>query len=139
MRIFSKRCLFLDIVSHCYNLTFYHQGIQMNRPGRLGAEFPDNLFNTWLDYRESLGQSRADVIREVNTRLDRKYDNDRFYRWKKQKMTVAEPVVIHFIYPELHKVLQWFFTNQGFPVKGIDFGVLAAAIRPAVKAIDTDS
>lgn len=108
---------------------------KQEQPGK-NADFPENLFNTWLDYKESQGLSRADVIRSVNERLDRKYDNDRFYRWKKQKMTVAEPVMIEFIYPELAETLEWYFKEQGFPVKGIDFQKLADAVRPAIKLKD---
>jgi len=105
---------------------------RQEHPGR-NTDFPENLFNTWLDYKESQGLSRADVIRSVNEKLERKYDNDRFYRWKKQRMTVAEPLVIEFIYPELAETLHWYFSQQGFPTKGIDFQKLADAVRPAVK------
>lgn len=107
----------------------------MPKPGK-EADFPLNLFNTWLDYRESLGQSRADVIREVNSVLDRKYDNDRFYKWKKQLLTVPESVILTFIEPELPDALKWFFKANGLPAKGIDFELLAQAVKPPVKDIE---
>lgn len=123
-----------NIVQNGYNPGDFHQkGTLVMQPGPQGAEFPDNLFNTWLDYRESLGQSRADVIRELNRVLDRKYDNDRIYKWKKQKFTVAEAVMLQFVRPELPDVLRWFFNLHGYPIKGVDFEHLAAAISPAVK------
>lgn len=128
-----------NIVSTCYNpVDINKKGNSMMQPGPQGSDFPDNLFNTWLDYRESKGQSRADIIREVNAVLGRKYDNDRFYKWKKQRMTVAEPVVLQFINPELPEVLQWFYQSKGYPIKGVDFQTLAAAIRPAVKDLSEE-
>ncbi len=128
-----------NIVQYCYNSGVNHKkGILIMQPGPQGAEFPSNLFNTWLDYRESKGQSRADIIREVNAALGRKYDNDRFYKWKKQKLTVAEPVVLQFINPELPAVLKWFYKTSGYPVKGIDFQALADAIRPAIKDLSLE-
>lgn len=102
------------------------------------AEFPQNLFNTWLDYHEARGNSRADMIRTANEMLGRNYDNNSFFKWKKQRTTVSELVVINFIYPELPAVLQWLFEQQGYPTKGVDFEFLAAAVRPAVKLTTTD-
>jgi hypothetical protein len=108
------------------------RGADYMSPG-MKAEFPQNLFNTWLDYKESQGFNRAEVIRTVNDKVDRKYNNDRFYRWKKQRATVAELVIINFVYPDLPAVLEWFFKDQGYPVKGIDFDHLAGAVRPPIK------
>ena len=109
-----------------------NRGAEYMTPG-MKADFPQNLFNTWLDYKESQGLKRAEVIRAVNEMVDRKDDNDRFYRWKKQRAAVAEIVVINVIYPELAAVLEWFFNEQGYPTKGIDFEFLAGAVRPPVK------
>lgn len=109
-------------------------GAAMAKPSR-EVEFPLNLFNTWLDYRESLGQSRADVIREMNEVLDRKYDNDRFYKWKKQLLTVPEHVILSFIEPELPEALKHLFKVYGMPTRGIDFDFLAESVKPPVKDI----
>lgn len=97
------------------------------KPGK-DATFPMNLFNTWLDYRESQGFSRAEVIREVNQKLKKNYYNERFYKWKKQIATVPEQVVTEFIEPELPQALRWFFNQQGFSMRGVDFDVLAQMI-----------
>lgn len=123
-----------NIVPCCYNKSSINSESSIMQPGN----YPNSLFKTWLDYRiEHLGQTRADVIREVNEKLDRKYDNDRFYKWLKTVMTVAEPVVIHFIEPELPDVLQWYFEKNNLNTKGIDFKELAEIVTPSIKNIRT--
>jgi hypothetical protein len=97
------------------------------KPGK-DATFPSNLFNTWLDYRESLGFSRAEVIREVNQKLKKNYYNERFYKWKKQIATVPSQVLKDIVEPELPQALRWFFSQQGFPMREIDFDALAQMI-----------
>ena len=77
------------------------------QPGRKGkTEFPENLFNTWMDYRSAQGHSRADIIREINIKLGRKYDNDRVYKWKHQKLPVPSSIIQNFIFTELVDVLK---------------------------------
>ena len=97
------------------------------RPGK-NATFPSNLFNTWLDYRESQGFSRADIIREVNQKLQKSYYNERFYKWKKELATVPKQVITEFIEPELPHVLEWFFECKGYPMQGVNFKALARLI-----------
>ncbi|MGH1472691.1 MAG: hypothetical protein ACRBCS_16030 [Cellvibrionaceae bacterium] len=97
------------------------------------SDFPKNIFNTWLDYRQSLGQSRADVIREVNLRLDRKYDNGRFYKWKKQTAAVPDDILIHFVFPQMVDVLGYVFKTNNFPKNNIDLKLLGDLLSPPVK------
>lgn len=105
-----------------------------NMPGKTkDVDFPECLFNTWLDYREAQGQTRADVIREVNAALDRRYDNNAFYRFKKRQKSVSDSVILKFVEPELGSALRWWFNENGYPIKGIDFDHLAAAIAPPIK------
>lgn len=104
------------------------------KPGK-STSYPDSLFKTWLEYRESKGQSRADVIREVNQKLDRKYDNDRFYKWLKTNTTVAENVMLDFVIPELPDVLKWKYDLLGYESKGIDFVLLSSLVRPTIKKL----
>lgn len=124
-----------NIVPFCYNQSnLISNMVDKMQPGRTPkAEAPNNLFNTWLEYRLSKDQTKADLIREVNAAVDRKYDNDRFYKWSMQKLTVAENVLLTFIYPELPEVLKHFYSKNGYPTSGIDFDFLAESIRPAVK------
>ncbi|WP_020211116.1 hypothetical protein [Gilvimarinus chinensis] len=106
----------------------------LSMPGKQqNVEFPDCLFNTWLDYREAQGQTRAEVIREVNSKLDRKYDNNAFYRFKKRQKSVSDRLILDFVEPELADALKWWFNEHGYPIKGIDFEHLAAAVCPPVK------
>lgn len=101
------------------------------QPGRTPKKpAPRNLFNTWLDYRLSKEQSKADLIREVSAKVERKYDNDRFYKWSTQQLNVPEPVLLEFIYPELPQVLEYFYNMNGYSTKDIDFNVLAETIVP---------
>lgn len=98
------------------------------------AQFPPNLFNTWLEYRESeFGQSRADVIREFNEKLDKKYANSIAYQWKKQRAAVSDSVIKEIIEPELASLYQWYFSSKDYPTDGIDFEALAADFRPPIK------
>lgn len=124
-----------NIVPFCYNQNnLISNVVNVMQPGRTPKkEAPSNLFNTWLEYRLSKGQSKAEVIREVSAAVERKYDNDRFYKWSMQKLTVAEPVLLTFIYPELPEVLKHFYVKNNYSLSGIDFELLANAIRPAVK------
>ncbi len=119
----------------CYNLSGndYNAGGLSMQPGRQGTEFPENLFNTWLKYRDSKGQSRAEIIREVNATLKRKYDNNIFYKWKKQKISVPDSILKEFVIPELPTILEWFYKTKGYPSKDINFQKLANAVRPAIK------
>lgn len=107
-------------------------GVFRMRPGK-DAEYPLNLFNLWLDYREAQGQSRAEIIREVNEKIKRRYDNNSFYRFKRQSVTVPEPLTTECMEPDLPEALKWYFTKNEWPVRGIDFDLLAEAVRPAVK------
>tara|TARA_B110000196_G_scaffold315349_1_gene324827 strand:+ start:1047 stop:1460 length:414 start_codon:yes stop_codon:yes gene_type:complete len=106
------------------------------QPGKLSEkETPIHLFNTWLDYRLSTGQKRSDIIREANLKLDRKYSNNTFYLWIQSKKTVAEVFMDEIIFPELANVYKFYFEQQGFPTKGIDFEVLAQAFQAPIKRI----
>lgn len=102
------------------------------RPGK-EAEYPLNIFNVWLDYREAQGDRRASIIREVNAKLGRKYDNNNFYRWKKQRANLPELIYTECVKPELPEALKWFFVTHEMPIRGIDFELLAEAVTPAIK------
>lgn len=124
-----------NIATSCYN----PGGIQLKKgnslmqPGPTASEFPENIFNTWLDFREAKGQTRAEIIREVNIACERKYDNNTFYKWKKQQLSVPDNVLKAFVLVELADTLEWFYKDKGFSTRGIDFKELAKAVSPPVK------
>jgi len=118
-----------NIVSECYNQENDTDiGHDMNKPGRkTKKETPDNLFNTWLAYRETTS-SRADIIREVSAKLERKYDNDRFYKWSKQILGCPQGVYDHCIYPEMAEVLEFYFDKIGYKLPKLKVDALATLI-----------
>jgi len=105
----------------------------VSKPGKKGTEYPDNLFNTWLEYRVSKGDNQASIIREVNDALNRKYDNNTFYRWKKQQLSIPDLLIKQFINPELADILEWLFKTKKFSNRKMRFDTLAKAIQPPIK------
>jgi len=98
------------------------------------ADFPKSLFLTWLDYRaKKFDQSRADVIKEVNLKVDRSYDNTRFYQWLKFKHSVPDIVLLKCVYPDMPEMLRYVFERNNWPTKDIDFDILSETIRAPVK------
>lgn len=119
-----------NVVKYCYNKKNSSNIGGDMKPGRQGAVFPENVFNTWLDYREiGLKQKRADIIRELSSKLGRAYDNDRFYKWKKQKLSVPENVLVEVVYPELSDAITWLCKEKGWKLKDPELIALAIA-RP---------
>jgi len=125
-----------NVVHPCYNLSkLDHSNIgQTMKPGKK-SDYPENLFNTWLEYRESKGQKLTEIIQETNELLGRKYDNNSFYRWKKEKKTLPELFLYAVILPELPALLEYIFDVNEFSEHGVDFELLAEKIKPAFKAI----
>lgn len=123
----------------CYNkINFdYYNMTQTMKPGKK-SEYPNNLFNSWLEFRIYKGQKLAEIIRETNEKLDRKYDNNSFYRWKTEKLTLAEVVLHGMILPELEDLLKFIFETNDFPKRNIDFNLLGDLIKPPVKSVARD-
>lgn len=98
------------------------------------VNFPPNLFNTWLEYRQLVhDQSRAEVIREFNSKLDRKYANNIAYEWKKQNASLSENIIKEIIYPELPDLFRWYFERNNYDSSAVDFEKLANDFRPPIK------
>lgn len=97
------------------------------------ASYVPNLFNTWLEYQERLGKTQADIIRLFNSSLGKNYDNVTFYRWKTNEKSLPDNIMIEFILPSLPELYRWFFKEQGFTTKNIDFDVLSVAFSPVIK------
>lgn len=109
----------------------------INMASNIEIVYPENLLNTFLMYRrETRGQTQAEVIRELNERLGRKYDNNSVYRWKKQLKTLPEVVQNEIIRPEMIRMLEWLFHSQSWNRGTIDFELLSKFISPAIKNTD---
>jgi hypothetical protein len=103
------------------------------KPGPEQPKYPNNIFNTWLAYKEDQGIKQSELIRAVNVIVNRKYDNGTFYKWKTQKGAVPDLIIALIITPELDKVLKWYFTKQDYDFQNIDFKKLASAFKPPIK------
>jgi hypothetical protein len=98
------------------------------QPGRR-AKFPKNLLNTWIDYRISTdGTSLADLIKEVNGKLEKNYSNHSFWTWKTSKIPTPVLIIREIIYPELASILHWYFTTNGVASVDSNFDQLAQFI-----------
>lgn len=96
--------------------------------------YPDSLFKTWLDYRTvGLEQSRADVIREVNAKLDRKYLNTHYYKWLKLQNRAPDILMTEILIPELPKIIEWYFKNSSVKVSNLDLIDFSNKFKPPIK------
>lgn len=98
------------------------------------SEIPCNIFTTWLDYQESKGVIQAELIRQVNAKLGKAYDNKTFYNWKHQIRTLPDIVLNECITPELPMMYAWYFKNN--KEAKVNYEALAAAFAPCVKLIE---
>ena len=99
------------------------------KPGR-DSVAKMNLFSTWLEYRRSKGHSRADVIREVNAKFNRKYDNKTFHSWINETVSIPDLVITNVLKPELNELLTWFLNEHDIDESKIDLSILAHLILP---------
>lgn len=104
----------------------------MLKPGRV-VEYAPNLFNTYLSYKENLGVSQAELIREFNAVLGKNYNVVTIYRWKTNEKSLPDSIMTNFIVPVLPDLYRWYFKNNGFSGKTIDFDALSAAFCPVIK------
>ncbi|MET1256961.1 hypothetical protein [Aliikangiella maris] len=98
------------------------------------SDYPKNIFNTWLEYRDQQhGETESYLIEIINEKLDKKFNKTTFYRWKKQEIALSDNVVEQFIYPDLIDMLKWFFNENGINIKDNDIKKLADKFKPQIK------
>lgn len=103
---------------------------ELMKPGKT-AQYPSNIFNTWLDFNAANGIVQADLIRSVNAKLGKQYDNKTFHNWRKQLRTLPDVVINECITPDLPAVFEWYLDSHDR--SNLDCNELAAAFSPCVK------
>lgn len=95
--------------------------------------YDNHLFNTWLEYRkERDNKSRAEVIRDINLQLGKKYTNSHIVEFLRFQKSITNQMS-QMIDQDLPDMVGWLFKKKGYNNKKIDYTDLAEYLRSSTK------
>ena len=75
-----------------------------------------NFVTTWLEYRESCGESTLETIQKINNAVGKKYDYPTIFRWKKGVRDVPYDVLKNFFYPDIKPAIRLKFNRLNIDI-----------------------
>ena len=97
---------------------------------RKKKDYPQNAFNTWLDYCNSIGLSKADLIRKVTDGSGKRHDNSKFTQYQIQLIGTPGYVLRDYVKPDSAAMVQWLLEERGMELSTEAAEVIAEIVNP---------
>lgn len=97
------------------------------------AIYPHSLIDSWLNYRiKGKNETLTSIIKEVNFKLGRKYDNHSFWLWRSRLRNTPDEIVEKIIKKEIKDVLAWYFREHDASSVSVDFELLGGIFTGSI-------